>query len=465
MDFCEKWNDVNLRSLKIQFHQKSDNIDLIIPFLQQWLKRIKSVQALSLRLTPQSLGVLEDPQNFFYCLKDGEDVKLLKHLLICQNILKATTHLQLVCSESQASAEISRQILACCPKLASFSLRDVRNCEESPSLLVSTPFPSCLPPLKNMNDLRSLKVIVNKIWPFLRDFTLLPSIQDIQFEFLPFKKSIFASAKNASGQEELFPIFTDFCEKWNDASFKNLKILFNQTPDTCDLLIPLLQHWLKRIKSLQTLSIQLTPPKDSGVPKPAHKKKLDLSLFLNSIKHLGGTLESMSIIDGQLFYKIENPSEQLFAFDSLQELVLHGWMPQESQVSRLLESNLRDSITMENEKPLDISLKELTFDSMESFVSFVRIFDKANFVKRTLRIDVEAEIKLLPKIVDFSYSQTYTKSFKLYSRNVSIKFKVETKERFLEDDESKSEFTKLLQVLKFEEAPPSLFNYYRIIYL
>jgi len=361
-----------------------------------------------------------------------------------KNILKSTTYLDVACTGSQASHEICLQLLTDCPKLTYLYFEEVPSRDNEPFTML-TEDPSCFSALKNLNSLRTLEITVYKTWHFLRDFILPPSVQDVQLRFLSFDKPTFDST-------DILPIFMNFCEKWNEIKLNSLKILFNQKLDKSELVTLFLESLLQRIKSTRALSIQLTP---QGVFSKFRKlflknrNQIDLSSFFDSIKHFGNTLESLSLLDYETRYSMKNLPEQPLTFNSLQQLILQGFMPQEGHINRLFETNLRDLTTVEDKNPLVVSLRELEFDSVESFMGFLQIFDQENFVRRPLSVDIYAYIK--GSLAGNPSWKAYKKSFKLFSRNLILEFIVETKFEFLKDAHFKSEFIKSLQNLEFEE--------------
>jgi len=348
-------------------------------------------------------------------------------------------------SENQDFIKICSQLLETCQKLTFFDIREARKGSYEYPLL-PTEAPSCFPALKNLSNLLTLKMRISQTWSFLRDFVLPPFVQNVEIDFLPFKN-----------QMPLLPIFMDFCEKWNDANLHSLKVQFRQKSDSTDFLIPFLQQWLQRIRSIQTLSLQLTSPSLGGFGSLSSQKtrELDFSSFFESIKHLQNSLKSLIIFDGQMIFSIKNLPEQSVALSSLQKFTLEGLAIPD--INKFFEVNFIDLMNLEKEEPFEIILKGQIFDSMESFKSFVQIFDKQHFGKRTLIVGIQAHIKSQSAIESSMQIPNKSFYFKLSSKNTTLKFKVTIKQEFLGDDNFMSGFIKSLQALELEEASQNFF--------
>jgi len=145
---------------------------------EQYLQSISKINSCN-----RALDSLETLKILFYCPTEGRDAKLLTRLLTYKNILRATTHLNLVCSESKVSHEICHTY---CPKLTHLDFREGWS-RNNKSLLTPTETPSCFPDLRSLNNLRTLKIRISTTQPFLRDFILSPFIQDVDLDFLSFQ--------------------------------------------------------------------------------------------------------------------------------------------------------------------------------------------------------------------------------------------------------------------------------------
>ncbi len=166
---CQRFRTlINLKQLSLKI-----NCD-------QYLHSISKIN-----LCQKLLNSLETLKLSFHCSGPTPEAKLLEHLLTFKNVLKATTHLDMIGSENENFIQICSQLLETCQKLTFFDIREVRNGSYEYSLL-PTEAPSCFPALKNLNSLRTLKVRISQTWSFLRDFVLPPFVQSVEIDFLPF---------------------------------------------------------------------------------------------------------------------------------------------------------------------------------------------------------------------------------------------------------------------------------------
>ena len=442
-------------ALQFPYLQKICQIFRVLVNLKQLSLKIDCEQYLhtisKINSCQKVLASLETLKVFFHCSALSAEAKLFKQLLMYKNILKAITHLDMTCNGSEISNEICAELLKSCQKLTYLNFREIRKGNDK-YILTPTEALSCFPALKNLSNLRTLKIRGAQTWPFLRDFALPPCIQNVELDFLPFK-----NPTSVSNEKDLPQILMDFCEKWNDANLNSLKIQFRQKSDNTDLITLFVQQWFRRIKSIQTLSVQLSPQSLGGFGSLSSQKtkELDFSAFLESIEHLENSLKSLTLFDGQMRNSIKNLPEKPLGLYSLQNFTLEG--PTISDLNRFFEVILRDLISLEKEEPFEIVLKGQIFDSMESFKSFVQIFDQANFGKRTLIVCIQAHIKSQSAIESSMQVPNKSFSFKLSSKNTTLKFKVTTKQEFMGNENFKAEFVKSLQVLELEEASHNLF--------
>jgi len=411
-----------------------------------YLKAISAINSDEKRL--KSLKTLK--VDCFWKDNSNHSTNILKGLLKSKNILKSTTHLSLSSLSHETLSDLLEETLTCCPKLIFLSFAiDQPKPEESPreEYIPRSYFQA----LENFHNLQGVSIVCKDAVTLLRDFTLPPPIQEVDLKLIPFEPSQFNDGNPANGDLPL--ILTTFCDKWKH--FKNLqtlKVFIGQKLDSKGIVtLQFVQYWLKRVNNIKDLTLELSaevPSQYDG--QPPIKGDFDFSVFLESIQHLKNTLESLIVLDTQLIYYLKNLPEQSFGFPHLHKLSLKGFMPsQDFQSQKLFQMNLRDlMLTGSNQKPFEVLLEGLHFDSSDSFLNFIKSFDHK-------RIDQQRPLKIMITAYlddqDSSLNDKFWNYFTLRAPSLKIQVKVSSSVPYAGKTAPSSLIKKSLSVLKFRD--------------
>jgi len=330
------------------------------------------------------------------------------------------------------------KFIASCPKLISFRFAlDKRPPSKTPLASQS------LQSLQNLKNLQTVNIDCLDNLTLLKEFILPPTIQNIRLDFRSDK--VF----NELGDENFFQIFLTFCDKWSHfIMLETLEILFFQS--ACShhpLNLEFLMYWLKKIQNVKNLSIGLSRDygNSTGISMQGN---FDFPAFLESIQHYKNTLRSLKISDHQRIYSLNSPPHQFVSFPCLQKLFLRGEIPQGFEEYKFFHINLRDLITKQTEKPLEIILEGLKFNSFESLWKFIEIFSQNKSQKRALKIELIVYIN--KKLGRFYYPKD-AQIFELRRGSLSIKITVSCDDLAFSPSDFELMLKKVLKLQNWQE--------------
>ena len=340
--------------------------------------------------------------------------------------------------KDQSFYKLFEEILVNCPKLTSlqFATDNLRSDDyswENPGLKAEDYMPNdyqYLQALGNLNHLENVNITCNNMSTFVRDFTLPPSVKNVKLSLPSFEPSSMFLREDSKSSE----VFLNFCEKWSHlTNLKTLNLAFYQLCDPGGSTVKFLRPWLKRIHHIQNLKLELSS--EDSTPYPwrlsARQRSFDLSGFFELIQHLKSTLKTLALSDNGLIYSLKNLPKEPLGFDSLEKLSLQGFMlPEKFSLSQLLQVNLKDLLEKnEQHKPFELILEGLYFDSMGSFVDFMKNFDhEGSQERRFVKMKMTVYVRL--KESHTSQSDIRSQYFTIESKSLRIQLQVVGNEKF-----------------------------------